>query len=225
MKILMVEDEPQLAAQVQRALTRAGFEVVHADTGPDGLARARAEHFDLVLLDVNLPGCSGFEVLTELREAGISVRVMMLTSQGEVEDRVKGLRSGADDYLTKPFAVEELLARVEVLGRRGGQVEAARVLELGGLCVDLEKRRVTQLGDRVELSPRELEVLEIFMREPGRTFSRDEICERVWEREHQYDTRTVEVFVMRLRKKIDLDCCGLKIATVRGAGYVLTENE
>ena len=225
MKILMVEDEPQLAAQVQRALVRAGHEVAHADSGPGGLERARAEHFDLVLLDVNLPGCSGFEVLHALRDGGLPVRVMMLTSQGEVEDRVAGLRSGADDYLTKPFAVEELLARVEVLGRRGGRVEGARVLELGGLCLDLEKRRVTQRGERVELSPRELEVLQIFLREPGRTFSRDEICERVWEREHEYDTRTVEVFVMRLRKKIDLARCGLKIATVRGVGYVLTEKE
>jgi len=222
MKILLVEDEPHLAAQVQRALARAGHEIDHVDDGLAAVEAAVGEHYDLLLLDVNLPGADGFEVLRQLRERSVPSRVMMLTAQAEVEYRVAGLKGGADDYLTKPFATEELLARVEVLGRRGAQPEAVPVLQVGGLCMDVAKRRVTQLGERVELSPREFEVLQIFLQEPERTFSRDEICERVWEREHEYDTRTVEVFVMRLRKKIDLARCGVEISTVRGVGYVLS---
>lgn len=225
MKILLVEDEPHLAAQVQRALARAGHEVDHVDDGLAAVEAAVGEHYDLVLLDVNLPGADGFEVLRQLRERSVPSRVMMLTAQAEVEYRVAGLKGGADDYLTKPFATEELLARVEVLGRRGAQSEAVAVLQVGGLCMDVAKRRVTQLGERVELSPREFEVLQIFLQEPERKFSRDEICERVWEREHEYDTRTVEVFVMRLRKKIDLVRCGVEISTVRGVGYVLSPTQ
>jgi DNA-binding response OmpR family regulator len=225
MKILLVEDEPQLAGKVQRALERAGHEADHVGDGEAAVEAAMGMHYDLLLLDVDLPGRDGFEVLHELREHSVPSRVMMLTAQAEIEDRVAGLKGGADDYLTKPFAMEELLARVEVLGRRGGAPEVVSVLQIGGLCMDVAKRRVTQMGERVELSPREFEVLQIFLQEPDRTFSRDEICERVWEREHEYDTRTVEVFVMRLRKKIDLAGCGVTIATVRGLGYVLKTAE
>jgi DNA-binding response OmpR family regulator len=142
-----------------------------------------------------------------------------------VEDRVAGLTGGADDYLTKPFAMEELLARVEALARRGGAVETSTFLELGVLGMNLTKRRVTVHGERIALSPREFEVLQILMQEPGRVFSREEICERVWEREHEYDTRTVEIFVMRLRKKLDLDDSGVMIETVRGVGYALRSSE
>lgn len=223
MRILVVEDEPQLAMQLERALARAGHSVSRVGDGPAATETATQKQFDLILLDVNLPGCDGFQVLAELRSRGVPARVMMLTARAEVEDRVGGLRGGADDYLTKPFVMEELLARVEVLGRRGGAAGSRGLLHVGGLSMDVNRRRVTQNGERVELSPRECEVLQIFMQEPGRTFSRDEICERVWEREHEYDTRTVEIFVMRLRKKIDLDACGLKIETVRGVGYVLDE--
>lgn len=217
MDILLVEDEPQLAAHVQRALDRAGHSVSHAGNGPDAVELAGSQHFDLVVLDVNLPGIDGFEVLTRIRTAGLPLRVLMLTARAEIGDRVAGLKAGADDYLTKPFALEELLARVEALGRRGGGVENQGVLQVGDLCLDVAKRRVTRHGERVELSPRELEVLQIFMQEPGRTFSRDEICERIWEREHEYDTRTVEIFIMRLRKKLDAGV----ITTVRGVGYVM----
>ncbi|MDA0765911.1 MAG: response regulator transcription factor [Verrucomicrobia bacterium] len=225
MRILVVEDERVLALKIERALARTGHEVSRAETGPDAVRTAMDHHFDLVLLDVNLPGFTGFEVLRQLREAAVESRVMMLTAQGEVEDRVAGLTGGADDYLTKPFAMEELLARVEALARRGGAVETSTFLEVGVLGMDVTKRRVTVRGERIALSPREFEVLQILMQEPGRAFSREEICERVWEREHEYDTRTVEIFVMRLRKKLDLDGSGVMIETVRGVGYALRSSE
>ena len=223
MDILLVEDEPQLAGQVSRALVRAGHSVTHASDGPGALEAVTGKRFDLVLLDVNLPGFDGFELLGKIRQAGLPVRVLMLTARSEVGDRVAGLKAGADDYLTKPFALEELLARVDVLGRRNDNTPEVPepVLRVGAISMDVAKRRVTRGDERVELSPREFEVLTVFMREPGRTFSRDEICERIWEREHEYDTRTVEIFIMRLRKKLDRPGTESVIGTVRGVGYVM----
>jgi DNA-binding response OmpR family regulator len=221
MRILLVEDEAQLRAHIDRALVRAGHEVRVAGDGEAALAAVSDHRFDLMVLDVNLPGRDGFEVLREIRARRVPVRVLMLTARSEVADRVAGLRGGADDYLTKPFAMEELLARIEVLGRwGGGGGDRPSLLQAGELSMDTARRRVSWKGSRIELSPREFEVLQIFMQEPGRTFSRDEICERIWEREHEYDTRTVEIFIMRLRKKLGHDA-GAMIATVRGVGYVL----
>jgi len=223
MDILLVEDEPHLAGQVSRALVRSGHRVGIANDGPAALAALNGERFDLVVLDVNLPGCDGFEVLGRIRQSGLPLRVLMLTARSEVGDRVAGLKAGADDYLTKPFAMEELLARIVVLGRRNGSAPELPepVLRVGAIRMDVAKRRVTRGDERVELSPREFEVLTVFMREPGRTFSRDEICERIWEREHEYDTRTVEIFIMRLRKKLDRPGTDSVIGTVRGVGYVM----
>lgn len=221
MDILLIEDEPDLADQVSRALIRAGHEVVIAGDGPSGLSLATGGRVDLVLLDVNLPGFDGFEVLSRIRKAGIPLRVLMLTARSCVGDRVAGLKAGADDYLSKPFAMEELLARVEVLGRRFVVPEVNIVYRVGDLCMDMGTRRVSRGDKRIELSPREFEVLQVFMREPGRTFSRDEICERIWEREHEYDTRTVEIFIMRLRKKLDRAGEESVIRTVRSVGYVM----
>lgn len=223
MDILLVEDEPQLANQVSRALVRTGHAVQIAGDGPAALEAATGKRFDLMLLDVNLPGFDGFEVLKRIRQAGLPLRVLMLTARSEIGDRVAGLKGGADDYLTKPFALEELLARVDVLGRRGTAAKdtADPVLRVGTLCMDVDKRRVLRAEEKIELSPREFEVLTIFMREPGRTFTRDEICERIWAREHEYDTRTVEIFIMRLRKKLDRPGSESVIGTVRGVGYVM----
>jgi DNA-binding response OmpR family regulator len=221
MDILLVEDEPQLAEQVSRAFVRAGHEVRMASDGPSALEEVTRSRYDLVVLDVNLPGFDGFELLSRIREARLPVRVMMLTARSEVRDRVAGLKAGADDYLTKPFAMEELLARVDVLGRRNVVPEADMVLRAGDLCLDTVKRRVSRGDRRIELSPREFEVLQVFMKEPGRTFSRDEICERIWEREHEYDTRTVEIFIMRLRKKLDRPGEESVIRTIRGVGYLM----
>lgn len=219
MDIVLVEDEPLLAEQVSRALMRAGHTVGIASDGPAGFKEVVGARCDLVVLDVNLPGFDGFEVLERLRAAGSEVRVLMLTARSEIGDRVTGLKAGADDYLTKPFAMEELLARVDVLGRRYAALETAMVYRVGDLVMDLGKRRVSRGGARIELSPREFEVLEVFMREPGRTFSRDEICERIWEREHEYDTRTVEMFIMRLRRKLDRAGEESVIRTIRSVGY------
>ena len=217
MDIVLVEDEPQLAARVARSLASIGHTVRVAADGPAAMSEVGAGRCDLVVLDVNLPGMDGFEVLRRIREGGLPVRVLMLTARSEVGDRVAGLKSGADDYLTKPFAMEELLARIEVLGRRHSAADPDAVLRVGDLVMDPVKRRLSRGTTRIELSPREFEVLEVFMREPGRTFSRDEICERIWEREHEYDTRTVEIFIMRLRRKLG----DAVIRTVRSVGYVM----
>ncbi len=221
MDILLVEDEPKLGGQVERALVRAGHEVERVLEGPKAVEAALAKRIDLILLDVNLPGFDGFEVLRRIREGGVAARVLMLTARSEIGDRVAGLKAGADDYLTKPFAMDELLARVEALGRRSGATVPSDVLVMGDLRLDTARRRVSCHGERVELSPREFEVLLILMRESGRTFSRDEICERIWEREHEYDTRTVEIFIMRLRKKLAAAGSESVIETVRGVGYVM----
>lgn len=223
MRILLVEDQADLARQLERSLVQANHEVQTARDGPGAVDAAVTGLFDLLVLDVNLPGFDGFEVLQRIRKASVPSRVLMLTARSEVGDRVAGLKAGADDYLTKPFAMEELLARIDALGRRGGEVESARILKAGDLSMDVDRRRVTRTGERVDLSPREFEVLQVFMKEPGRTFSRDEICERIWEREHEYDTRTVEIFVMRLRKKLDRKGTPSVIETIRGMGYALHE--
>lgn len=221
MVVLLVEDEPLLADLVRRSLVQAGHEVRLAADGPAAVHEAFASHHDLVILDVNLPGHDGFEVLARIRAGGLGARVLMLTARSEVGDRVAGLRAGADDYLTKPFAMEELLARIDALGRRGGAATEDRVLRAGDLVLDVDKRRVSQGGVRVELSPREFDVLKVLMGDPARTFSRDEICERIWEREHEYDTRTVEIFIMRLRRKLDSPGKPSRIRTVRHAGYTI----
>ncbi|RYD43829.1 MAG: response regulator transcription factor [Verrucomicrobiaceae bacterium] len=221
MDILLVEDEPQLAEQVNRSLVRAGHVVSRAGDGPSALKSVINSRFDLVLLDVNLPGIDGFEVLSRIREARLPVRVLMLTARSEVGDRVAGLKSGADDYLTKPFAMEELLARIDVLGRRNVIPEPDTILQVGDVCMDLGNRKVSRGGRKIELSPREFEVLHVFMKEPGRSFSRDEICERIWEREHEYDTRTVEIFIMRIRKKLDVPGAESVIRTIRSVGYMM----
>ena len=221
MKVLLVEDNVQLASQLERSLVREEHEVTRAEDGPSAVDAATRHAFDIIVLDVNLPGFDGFEVLKRLRATGLPRRVLMLTARSEIGDRVAGLRAGADDYLTKPFALEEFLARVQALGRRGTAESPGGTLTNGDLMIEVETRRVTRGGERVELSPREFEVLRIFMQETGRTFSRDEICERIWEREHEYDTRTVEIFIMRLRKKLDSPGEESLIATVRGVGYVM----
>ncbi len=221
MRILIVEDETQLATHVSRALIRAGHSVEIRNDGAEGFEAAKTGQYDLLVLDVNLPSLDGFSVLRGMREARIHTRVLLLTARGEVGDRVNGLKAGADDYLTKPFAMEELLARVEALGRRTPQPDNVTILEAGGIRMDVVHRKVTRGGTQIPLSPREFELLQIFMQEPGRTFSREEICERIWEREHEYDTRTVEIFVMRLRKKLDNGEEHQLIETVRGVGYTL----
>jgi DNA-binding response OmpR family regulator len=147
--------------------------------------------------------------------------VLILTARGDVEDRIKGLKAGADDYLAKPFSLEELGARVEALGRRGTAPTESTVLRVADLQADVVHRRVTRAGQPIALSPREFDVLQVLMQEPGRVFSRTELCERVWHRDHEYDTRTVEIFITRLRRKVDSEFAAPLIHTLRSVGYTL----
>ncbi len=225
MRILVIEDERQLAGHITRALTRHGHCLTEAHDGVEGLRTALADPPDLVVLDLNLPGLDGLSVLAQLRAAQNPARVLVLTARGEVEQRVKGLHAGADDYLTKPFAMDELAARIEALGRRGGLAAQGELLKVADLAMDIRHRRVTRAGRPVALSPREFDVLQVLLQEPGRPFSRTELCERVWQRDHEYDTRTVEIFITRLRRKIDLPSCAPLIHTLRGVGYVVRCDE
>lgn len=219
MRILVIEDELQLARHVTHALTRHGHEAVAQHDGAEGLKAALEHPPDLIVLDLNLPSLDGFSVLARLRQAKSSARVLILTARGEVEHRIKGLKAGADDYLAKPFSMEELVARVEALGRRAATPTAADLLEVADLHMDVQHRRVTRAGKVIALSPREFDVLQVLMQEPDRVFSRTELCERVWQRDHEYDTRTVEIFITRLRKKVDAGFTGALIHTIRSVGY------
>ena len=221
MRILIVEDEPELARHIGRALTRHGHIATIKHNGLEGLQTALEETPDLIVLDLNLPGLDGLEVLARLRQASCPARVIILTARSEVEQRVKGLKAGADDYVAKPFSLEELIARVEAMGRRGATPTAADLLKVADLVMDVQHRRVTRAGKPIALSPRELDVLQVLMQEPGRFFSRTELCERVWQREYEYDTRTVEIFITRLRKKVDSGFDPPLIHTQRSVGYTL----
>jgi len=221
MHILVIDDEVRLARHVASALTEAGHDPVVIHDGETALGEMESTLFDLVVLDVGLPGIDGFEVLRRMRAKNIAYRVLMLTARGELNDRVTGLQLGADDYLAKPFAMQELLARVRALGRRYAE-EPEITLRVADLTLDLANQQVHRADRYIELSTREMTLLKVLMREPGRVFTRTELCERVWEREHEYDMKLVEVFVGRLRKKIGSPPL---IHTVRHVGYAIREPE
>ncbi len=221
MLILVVEDERPMARHIVATLRRHGHETRWCIDGEEGLRSALATTPDLIVLDLNLPTLDGLEVLARLRAARCPSRVLVLTARGALEERVAGLRSGADDYLPKPFAAEELIARVEALGRRAATPSPGDKLNFADLHLDLVGRRVTRAGRPVELTPREFDLLRVLLGEPGRVFSRAELSERVWQRDHRYDTRTVEIFITRLRRKIDPPDSLPLLHTVRSAGYVL----
>jgi DNA-binding response OmpR family regulator len=221
MEILVVEDEVRLAQHICRTLTEGGHEPVLVHDGETALGKTEVKRYDLIVLDVMLPGVDGFEVLRHLRATEIDTRVLILTARGEVSDRVTGLGLGADDYLAKPFAMQELVARVNALGRRFPE-EAPIKLQIGDLVLNLLDRKLHRGRRRIDLSAREFTLLRALMREPGRVFSRTELCERVWEREHEYGVKLVEAFISRLRKKIDSPPL---IHTVRHLGYTIRERE
>jgi DNA-binding response OmpR family regulator len=220
MRVLVVEDDVRLARHIASALTEAGHDPIVVHDGERALDKATETALDLIVLDIILPGIDGFDVLRHLRSQHIASRVLMLTARGEVKDRVTGLQLGADDYLPKPFAMRELVARVNALGRRYPE-EPVLNLRVGDLTLDLVSHQVYRGPRRIELSARELMLLKVLMREPGRTFTRTELCERVWEHEHEYDTKLVEVFIGRLRKKIGDPPL---IHTVRYVGYTIRES-
>ena len=221
MQILVIEDEPQLSRHVCSALYRSGHEVRAECDGAKGLAAVLRESPDLVVLDLNLPSLGGLAVLDQMRLAHSASRVIILTALGEVDHRIKGLKAGADDYLAKPFSMEELIARVDALGRRGATPTAADILKVADLHMDVRQRRVTRGDESIALSPREFELLQVLMEEPGRVFTRTELSDRVWHREHEYDTRTVEIFIARLRKKVDAGFVAPLIHTLRAVGYTI----
>jgi DNA-binding response OmpR family regulator len=221
MRILVVEDDVQLARQIASALTEAGHDATIVHDGERALDKTKQKLFDLIVLDVILPGIDGFDVLRHLRSEHMASRVLMLTARGEVKDRVTGLQLGADDYLPKPFAMRELVARVNALGRRYPE-EPVLNLRVGDLTLDIATHDVHRDAKRIELSPRELMLLKVLMREPARVFTRTELCERVWEHPHEYDTKLVEVFIGRLRRKIGDPQL---IHTVRHVGYMIDARE
>jgi DNA-binding response OmpR family regulator len=221
MRILVVEDDVPLARQIVSALTEAGHDPTVVHDGERALDKAKQKPFDLIVLDVVLPGMDGFDVLRHLRSEHMASRVLMLTARSEVKDRVTGLQLGADDYLPKPFAMRELVARVSALGRRYPEAPVLN-LRVGDLILDLATHDVHRRAKRIELSPRELNLLKVLMREPGRIFTRTELCERVWEHPHEYDTKLVEVFIGRLRRKIGDPPL---IQTVRHVGYTIDASE
>jgi len=222
-RILLVEDEPGLALTVEDRLSAEGYRVEIARDGETGLGRAAAEPFDLVVLDVMLPKKSGFEVCRELREQRARVPVLMLTARGQIEDKVVGLKLGADDYLVKPFHMSELVARVEALLRRSARAAVApagAVFEFAHVRVDFRKAEVHVSGREVGLSAKELQLLRYFLEHPGATLSRQELLDAVWGWNVMSSTRTVDVHVAGLRRKLEKDPHEPRlIVTLHGLGY------
>jgi DNA-binding response OmpR family regulator len=224
MRILVVEDEKKVASFIRRGLEAERWEVEVVHDGPTGLTRARTADPDLVILDLMLPGKDGLAVLRELRASGATVPVLLLTARAATADKVTGLDLGADDYLTKPFEFEELLARVRALLRRGGPATPPR-LQLADLTLDPATREVRRGERRLELTAREYALLEFFLRNQGRVLSRPLIAQHVWGARFDTLTNVIDVYVNYLRRKIDTGAEPKLLHTVRGAGYVLREPE
>ena len=221
MKLLVAEDEPKTGVYLQQGLTEAGFTVDRVMTGTDALQQAQSEAYDLLILDVMMPGLDGWEVLRKIRAAGKDVPVLFLTARDGVDDRVKGLELGADDSLVKPFAFSELLARVRTLLRRGNGGSAQTTMKMADLEVDLLKRRATRNGKRIDLTAKEFALLELLMRRRGEVLPKSLIASQVWDMNFDSDTNVIEVAIRRLRAKIDDDFAPKLIHTARGMGYMM----
>ena len=220
MRVLIVEDELRMASLIRRGLVTEGLAADIAASGEDALWMAQAGSYDALVLDVMLPGWSGFETCRRLRSAGVWAPVLMLTARDAVEDRVEGLDSGADDYLVKPFAFAELLARLRALARRG-DTERPAVLEVGDLRLDPATREVLRGAVEISLSAKEFALLETFMRRPGEVLSRLQLLDHAWDFAYDNRSNVIDVYVRRLRRKIDEPFARHSIETVRGAGYRL----
>lgn len=223
MKILVVEDETNIGDYLRQGLTEAGFVTDLARNGLDGHHLAMTESYDLIILDVMLPDVDGWRILQSLREAGNSVPVLFLTARDSVDDRVKGLELGADDYLVKPFAFAELLARVRTLMRRGATPATETTLKVADLELDLMRRRVTRGGHRIQLTAKEFSLLELLMRHQGEVLPRSLIASQVWDMNFDSDTNVIDVAIRRVRAKIEDNFEIKLIHTVRGMGYMLDE--
>ncbi|WP_374257811.1 heavy metal response regulator transcription factor [Aquabacterium sp.] len=225
MRILIVEDEPKTGEYLRQGLREAGFVVDLVPNGTDGLHLMTHSEFDLVILDVMLPGLNGWQVLHAMREQGLQTPVMFLTARDQVEDRVKGLELGAEDYLVKPFSFAELLARVRIIVRRGRSGSEPTRLRVADLDLDLLRRRVSRAGKRIDLTAKEFGLLELLMRRQGEVLPRTLIASQVWDMNFDSDTNVIEVAMRRLRVKIDEGHDVKLIQTVRGMGYVLEAPE
>ena len=221
MKILLVEDEPRLATAVRRVLDDEGYATDWAADGADGLARAEGGEYDVILLDVMLPSYDGYEIARRLRRDGSTVPILMLTARDGIQDRVRGLDSGADDYLVKPFALAELLARVRALGRRAkmGASAEASVLTVADLELDIRSREARRGTRRIELTAREFGLLETLMRHPGQVMTRSQLLDAVWSYDAVTESNIVDIYVHYLRNKVDKGFDKKLLRTVRGMGY------
>jgi len=221
MRVLLIEDDKKIAAFVLQGLKEAGFAVDHAENGDDGLGLALTAPYDAAVVDLMLPQRDGLSVIEELRTRKVNTPVIILSAKRSVDERVRGLQAGGDDYMTKPFAFAELLARIQGLIRRStGTTEPTR-LNVGELSIDLLSRKVTRSGKQIDLQPREFALLEYLMRNAGRVVSKTMILEHIWDYSFDPQTNLVDVLICRLRNKMDRDDGKRSIQTVRGAGYVL----
>ncbi|TCW75501.1 DNA-binding response regulator [Burkholderia sp. SRS-46] len=227
MRILIIEDQEHAATYLQKGLRENGLQVDTAATGADGLHLALTQDYDLVVLDIMLPVLDGWSVLEMIRKQKPALPVLCLTARDGVEDRVRGLELGADDYLVKPFAFSELLARIRVILRRGQGVSPQREtqLKIADLELDLLSRKATRQGQRIDLTPKEFALLALLLRRRGEALSRTQLAEQVWDMNFDSDTNVVDVAVRRLRAKIDADFTPKLIHTVRGVGYILEERD
>ena len=224
MRILLVEDDPKLSAVLRQGLKEHGFAADAARNAHEGLALAESVEYDAILLDVMLPGRSGFDLLRDIRARGSRVPVLMLTARAAVEDRVRGLDLGADDYLPKPFDFQELLARLRAITRRP-RVEPQTLLKVADLELEPSRRDVRRAGRKIDLTAKEFALLEYMMRKRGVVVTRSMILDHVWDMDYDGGSNLVEVYINYLRRKVDQDFEPKLIHTVRGAGYVLREDE
>ena len=218
MKVLIIEDEKKIASLIRKGLEAQGFVVDVCLQGDDGYALATSRPYDALILDIMLPGRDGLSILRNIRERKIPLPVILLTARAELNERLEGLNLGADDYLTKPFFVEELIARLHAVTRRATGAQQS-ILAVGDLAMNLLTREVTRGGVPIELAPREFNLLEHLMRSPGRVLTRVQICEQVWDYHFDPGTNLVEVYIQRLRKKVDAGAAVKLIETIRGVGY------
>ena len=221
MKILLIEDDARTAAFILKGLKQAGFTTVHAEDGKTGLFKAKTEEFDLAVIDIMLPVMDGFSVIEKIRAAKITTPIIILSAKNAVEDKIRGLQLGSDDYLAKPFSFSELLARIQALLRRANTASDPTTLTVADLTIDLLNHRVTRGNVRIDIQPLEFQLLEYLVRNTGRVVSKTMIMEHVWEYNFDPQTNVVEARVCRLRDKIDKPFERKLIHTVRGFGYVL----